>query len=480
MGNAVKHVNFIYAGGAHGGNAFAARVITDDGVADSYFSTDHLGSTMLISDEKGHVANASGADATILGYDAWGSRRNPDGQPAAAATFNLQVGHREFTGQETIPNVGLVNMNGRVYDPAMGRFLSPDPNVQFPANLQSYNRYSYVLNNPLSVNDPTGYFLGLSGLEWFDIGATIAAIAACSGPQAAACGMIFSLAVTAANVADVVANGGSQNQIAATAILGGSFGFVGGAFGGAAADIVGGGIAGQIVGGVISTTITTTLATVFSGGQNLGENLIVALSEGALAAGASYALAQLAPVSEASAAQTQRDNSNAEGGWADDKPRSGPTKDTGYRAQDFENDCVPAATKNAIKFRTEVEVPADQIRREVDPNHGSWDKTGVDPKAAIPVLEAHGVKASVIQVEKLSDLVKASQNGPLLVGGTNLDGTRHRIILLNVGSNGPGGSPSFRVLDSLSANFGQPIGPTTWSYRQFSLWWNPNAPTIKF
>lgn len=48
-------------------------------------------------------------------------------------------------------------MNGRVYDPELGRFLSPDPVVQAPYNTQSYNRYSYVLNNPLSLVDPSGY-----------------------------------------------------------------------------------------------------------------------------------------------------------------------------------------------------------------------------------------------------------------------------------------------------------------------------------
>jgi uncharacterized protein RhaS with RHS repeats len=49
-------------------------------------------------------------------------------------------------------------MNGRVYDPAIARFVSADPNVQTPENLQSFNRYAYVLNNPLKYTDPTGYY----------------------------------------------------------------------------------------------------------------------------------------------------------------------------------------------------------------------------------------------------------------------------------------------------------------------------------
>ena len=49
-------------------------------------------------------------------------------------------------------------MNGRIYDPTLGRFLQADPHIQAPTNSQNYNRYSYVLNNPMSYTDPSGYF----------------------------------------------------------------------------------------------------------------------------------------------------------------------------------------------------------------------------------------------------------------------------------------------------------------------------------
>ena len=49
-------------------------------------------------------------------------------------------------------------MNGRIYDPTLGRFLQADPHIQAPMNSQNYNRYSYVLNNPLSYTDPSGFF----------------------------------------------------------------------------------------------------------------------------------------------------------------------------------------------------------------------------------------------------------------------------------------------------------------------------------
>jgi uncharacterized protein RhaS with RHS repeats len=53
--------------------------------------------------------------------------------------------------------MGLVHMNGRVYDPLIGRFMSADPFIQAQGNLQSYNRYAYVMNNPLNLTDPSGY-----------------------------------------------------------------------------------------------------------------------------------------------------------------------------------------------------------------------------------------------------------------------------------------------------------------------------------
>ncbi|MBA5249721.1 MAG: hypothetical protein FE834_09380 [Gammaproteobacteria bacterium] len=52
-------------------------------------------------------------------------------------------------------------MNGRVYDPSIGRFLSADSNIQAPYNTQSYNRYSYTINNPLKYTDPSGHFFGI-------------------------------------------------------------------------------------------------------------------------------------------------------------------------------------------------------------------------------------------------------------------------------------------------------------------------------
>src|SRR5205814_926580 len=127
-GSTVEHVQFIYAGGAHGDNPLALRMTVQQGgsfddPAMHYYHTDHLGSVTAMSDDQGHVIDAvwggaNGEDSTAMGYDAWGARRNPDGRAADPKAFKLQPGHREFTGHETIPVVALINMNGRIYDPA--------------------------------------------------------------------------------------------------------------------------------------------------------------------------------------------------------------------------------------------------------------------------------------------------------------------------------------------------------------------------
>jgi len=73
------------------------------------------------------------------------------------------ITNRGFTGHEHIEEVGLIHMNGRVYEQELGRFLSADPFVQSPFMTNSFNRYSYVMNNPLKYTDPTGFFYHENG-----------------------------------------------------------------------------------------------------------------------------------------------------------------------------------------------------------------------------------------------------------------------------------------------------------------------------
>jgi len=81
-------------------------------------------------------------------YDAWGKQTITKKAP-----FPF---YRGYTGHEHLPEFGLINMNGRMYDPVVARFLSPAPYVQAPDLSQNFNRYSYCLNNPLIYTDPSG------------------------------------------------------------------------------------------------------------------------------------------------------------------------------------------------------------------------------------------------------------------------------------------------------------------------------------
>ena len=118
-----------------------------------YLHRDHLGSVVALTDTTGAVIER-------YSYDAWGKRRDPaTWVTPAAGTFSFDPSYtdRGYTGHEHIDHLGLVNMNGRVYDPEIGKFLSADPTTQYPESTQGWNRYSYCGNNPLSYTDPSGF-----------------------------------------------------------------------------------------------------------------------------------------------------------------------------------------------------------------------------------------------------------------------------------------------------------------------------------
>nr|WP_321485470.1 toxin TcdB middle/N-terminal domain-containing protein [uncultured Draconibacterium sp.] len=138
-----------------GGDAYSAPAVSvkiGTGAAKIYYLfRDYLGTITHVV-EKGNPTNRS-----EYSFDAWGRRRkaaswndyNLNGEPALFAA-------RGFTGHEHLSEFGLINMNGRLYDPVLGRFLSPDNYVQARDFTQSFNRYSYTLNNPLVFTDPSG------------------------------------------------------------------------------------------------------------------------------------------------------------------------------------------------------------------------------------------------------------------------------------------------------------------------------------
>lgn len=118
---------------------------------------DWLGSPVALSDEAGALRES-------MAYDPWGKRRKLDGS-AAPDTLDGRVDNRGFTGHEMLDQLDLVHMNGRIYDPRLGKFLSADPLISDPLDGQNYNRYSYVLNNPTNMTDPTGFCQKDGGAE---------------------------------------------------------------------------------------------------------------------------------------------------------------------------------------------------------------------------------------------------------------------------------------------------------------------------
>jgi len=143
----VEYKNYIFAGGAMVAIDTRRSIGTKE---TDYVHTDHIGSTDVITKSNGVVKER-------LSYDPFGKYRSGRWNDGALAQLISSITPRGFTGHEMLPEVGLIHMNGRVYDPDLGRFVSADPFIQFPYYSQSLNRYSYVLNNPLSNIDPTGF-----------------------------------------------------------------------------------------------------------------------------------------------------------------------------------------------------------------------------------------------------------------------------------------------------------------------------------
>lgn len=137
-----------------GGNGAAAiHVRRTDSTSDTYYlHRDHLGSPELITGNDGSVV-------VRASFSAYGERRDDDHDgaiPAGELAALANVTHRGFTGHEHLDAVGLIHMNGRVYEPRIGRFLGADPIVVAGAS-QGANPYAYVWNNPLRYTDPSGF-----------------------------------------------------------------------------------------------------------------------------------------------------------------------------------------------------------------------------------------------------------------------------------------------------------------------------------
>ncbi len=129
-----------------------AVLIQTTGVADSlYYSySDAQGSLIALVHDGGNVIQR-------FAYDPWGARRNPNDWTQKDSRTSFII-NRGYTGHEHLDVFGIINMNGRVYDPLTAQFFSPDPYVQAPGDWLNYNRYGYCMGNPFKYTDPSGKF----------------------------------------------------------------------------------------------------------------------------------------------------------------------------------------------------------------------------------------------------------------------------------------------------------------------------------
>ncbi|QQQ73183.1 RHS repeat-associated core domain-containing protein [Chryseobacterium indologenes] len=152
-----KHVLYI------GGTPYESDIIyiknyDETGGSYKFLHKDYLGSILAISDEAGNKLEQRH-------FDAWGNFTHLQIGTGTIITDKNIIDHavllleRGYTGHEHFGEIGIIHMNGRLYDPLLRRFLNADENIQDPSNTQSYNKYGYVMNNPLMFNDPSGEFI---------------------------------------------------------------------------------------------------------------------------------------------------------------------------------------------------------------------------------------------------------------------------------------------------------------------------------
>jgi len=198
--------------------------------------------------------NGSVVETGRFAYDPWGARRDPNNWTVKDNRTSFII-NRGYTGHEHLDAFGIINMNGRVYDPLTAQFFSPDPKLQAPGDWLNYNRYGYCMGNPFRYTDPSGCswmsntFSAVAG-----IGLTLAVGIATGGLGLVAAAIIGG------------ASGGLLSGTLSTALNGGSFG-----------ESALAGVKGMLIGGV---------AGLAGGGAAQGVTSLIGSKIGGFAAGA--------------------------------------------------------------------------------------------------------------------------------------------------------------------------------------------------
>ncbi|WP_177175287.1 RHS repeat-associated core domain-containing protein [Chryseobacterium taichungense] len=151
-----KEKHILYIGGTpYESNIIYLKNYNETAGKYKFLHKDYLGSILAISDEAGNKLEQRH-------FDAWGNFTHLQLGSGAIITDKNIIDNtsllieRGYTSHEHFSEVGIIHMNGRLYDPLLRRFLNADENISDPTNTQNYNKYGYVMNNPLMFNDPTG------------------------------------------------------------------------------------------------------------------------------------------------------------------------------------------------------------------------------------------------------------------------------------------------------------------------------------
>ncbi|MBL8298439.1 MAG: hypothetical protein JNN30_08840 [Rhodanobacteraceae bacterium] len=121
-----------------------------------FLHSDHLGSVDTVTSDDDAGTGVKAVIKERRSYDAFGLKRNPSWLNNSYTGMQPALVNEGYTGHNDDPELGLIDMKGRIYDPTLLRFLTPDPLVSNMSSTQAWNPYAYVRNNPLSNTDPTG------------------------------------------------------------------------------------------------------------------------------------------------------------------------------------------------------------------------------------------------------------------------------------------------------------------------------------
>ena len=332
-----KHILYI------GGTPYESKIVylkdfTQSSGSYKFLHKDYIGSILAISDEAGNKLEQRH-------FDAWGNFTHLQigngaimtGRDAILNAANTLIIDRGYTSHEHFMEVGIIHMNGRLYDPLLRRFLNADENIQDPTNTQNYNKYGYVMNNPLMFNDPSG--------EFWEAGLFLTILAYAIPAAAIGIGISAGIYIVMATINNNFSLGGFAKSIlvgAATGAISAGIGQVFVAASGFWGTVGVGALSGGATGGVTALIM----------GQNFLEGVLKGAVIGGGLAGISYTIAYLTSPSTTSYMEASNENILSDGtpvgnrSYARELYKSQFEQQSGLSSNDIYNRANPGGTIN--------------------------------------------------------------------------------------------------------------------------------------